>query len=136
MRRRNDIRRPRDHIDGALPEGRAVTLPTPYTVQREPFQAGAQDPLGNPVKAWGPPEPVLVHGWGPPSPDSRSGEPARDDVERDLDIYAPAGTPGGPRDRWTLDGVPYEQVGYDEDFTRGPWQWAAGVRISVLRSEG
>lgn len=113
-----------------------MSLPTPYVVSREPITPGAMDAHGNPADAWGPSVDVLVHGWAPPAADKEPGDDNRNSVIRDLDLYAPAGTTGGPRDRWTVDGVPYLQVGYPEDYTRGPWQWAAGVRINLKRVEG
>lgn len=113
-----------------------MTFPTPYTVTRATHTPGALDAHGNPVDAWSDPESVKVHGWAPPSADKVPGDDNRDAVIRDLDVYAPAGTLGGPRDLWVIDGVPYTQVGHGEDFTRGPWQWAAGVRVSLKRVEG
>jgi len=114
-----------------------VSIPTPYTVQREPLTPGATDGHGNPVDAWGAPVDVPVHGWAPPSPDREPAQDNRDLVLRDLDMYAPAGTTGSPGDRWTLpDGV-FEQVGHPEDYTHGPWaNPVAGVRISLKRVEG
>lgn len=113
-----------------------MSLPTPYTVTREPFQPGTTDAHNNPVDAWGAPVTVEVHGWAPPSQDKEPGDDNRSAVERDLDVYAPAGTAGAPRDRWTVDGVQYRQVGHVEDYTKGPWQWAAGARINLVRVEG
>lgn len=113
-----------------------MSLPTPYTVQRLPFTAGGTDAHGNPTSGWGAPVDVQVHGWAPPSQDAEPNAANRDLVERDLDLYAPAGTTGGPRDRWVVDGVVYEAVGHPEDYTKGPWQWAAGVRVNLKRAEG
>ena len=112
------------------------TIPAPYTVTRAPFLPGATDAHGNPVDSWGTPVSVAVHAWAPPSADTEPGDPGRSAVVRDLDLYAPAGTTGKDRDRWVVDGVTYEQVGYPEDYTKGPWQWAAGVRINLQRVEG
>lgn len=112
-------------------------LPTPYTVTRASHVPGATNAHGNPVDTWQAPVAVPVHGWGPPSADTAPADSARDAVERDLDVYAPAGTTGAPRDLWVVDGVPYTQVGHPEDFTKGPWQFdAAGVRINLQRVEG
>lgn len=112
-------------------------IPTRYTVTRERFTPGAKDRHGKPADAWGPPVPVAVHGWAPPSPDTEPALEARRAVERTLDLYAPAGTAGAPRDRWTVAGVHYLQVGHPEDFTRGPWPFAAaGVRINLKTVEG
>lgn len=113
-----------------------VTLPTPYTVTRAAFTPGATDAHGNPVDSWSVPVTVAVHAWAPPSADTDPGDPARSAVVRDLDLYAPAGTTGSPRDLWVVDGVPYTQVGHVEDYTKGPWQWVAGVRVNLKRVEG
>lgn len=108
----------------------------PYVVQREAYSSDAEDAHGNPVDSYAPPVDVLVHGWAPPSGNTEPFEAGRNAVLRDLDMYAPAGTGGAPRDRWIVRGVTYEQVGHPEDYTTGPWQWAAGVRINLKRSEG
>lgn len=113
-----------------------MSLPTPYWVTRAPFVPGVTDAHGNPADTWGTPVTVPVHGWAPPSADTVPGDDNRHAVIRDLDLYAPSGTVGAPRDRWVLDGVTYEQVGHPEDYTRGPWEWAAGVRVNLKRVEG
>lgn len=113
-----------------------MSLPTPYAIQHEAYLAGAEDAHGNPVVGYAPAVDVLVHGWAPPSGNTEPFEAGRNAVLRDLDIYAPAGTVMAPRDRVTVAGVVHEVVGYVEDFTTGPWQWAAGVRISAKRVEG
>lgn len=112
-----------------------MNLPALYTVIREPFEGGGTDPHGTPVETWGPPQDVVVHGWAPPSGDDPSA-PGRTDVVRDLDLYCPPGAVGAPRDKWIVDGAVYSQVGWPDDFTHGPWGWAAGVRINLLRVEG
>lgn len=113
-----------------------MSLPTPYTVGREAYLAGVEDDHGNPVDGYEAAVNVLVHGWSPPSGNSEPFEAGRNAVIRDLDLYAPAGTTGSPKDRWIVAGVTYEQVGWPEDYTTGPWQWAAGVRFNLKRSEG
>lgn len=113
-----------------------MSLPTPYTVQLESWTGGGFDSHGNPVDTWAPPVGVPVHGWATPGSDTETAAGYRTAVERDLDVYAPAGTVVGPRDRMTVDGLRYEVVGYVEDYTHGPWQWPAGVRINLRRVEG
>ena len=113
-----------------------TTFPTPYTVTREPYQAGATDPLGNPVDSWGAAVSVPVHGWAPPSADQLPFEQNRSQIERDLDLYVPPSTVSAPRDHWTIDGTVYEQQGHAEDFTHGPFGFNAGLRINLNRVEG
>jgi hypothetical protein len=113
-----------------------MSLPTPYVVQRLAYVAGAVDAHGNDIDSWADPVDVAVHGWVPPAADEEPAEAGRSPVLRDLDAYAPAGTVVAPKDRMTVDGVLYDVVGHVEDFTHGPWQWAAGVRINLKRVEG
>lgn len=113
-----------------------MTFPATRTVQRLARVDGAQDAYGDTADAWAEPVDVLVHAWAPPSADGSPVEEARNAVTRDLDLYAPAGTTGAPRDRWIVGGVTFEQVGWPEDYTNGPWSWSAGVRINLKRTEG
>jgi len=113
-----------------------VTLPTPYTVAHERRVLGTRDAHGNARETWLPPVGILVHGWAPPSADGEPFESGRSPVVRDLDLYAPTGTVTASKDRITVDGVVYTVVGHPEDYSRGPWQWAAGVRINLKRVEG
>lgn len=111
-------------------------LPTPWTVEHTPYEAGVEDPYGNVTPGWGTPVTLAVHGWAPPSAGKEPFEAGRDVVAWDLDLYAPAGTTVHPHDRLVVDGLEYEVVGYEEDYTKGPWQWPAGVRINLQRTEG
>lgn len=113
-----------------------MALPTPYTILHEAFVDGTEDAHGNVSSGWADPVPLRVHGWATPGSDQEPFEVGRNAVLRDLDVYAPGGTVVAPRDRLTIDGVLYEVVGYVEDYTKGPWQWNAGVRINCNRSEG
>lgn len=113
-----------------------MSLPTPYTVAHERHVAGTKGAHGNARDTWLPPVDLLVHGWAPPSADATPFEPGRAAVVRDLDVYAPAGTVTAPGDRITIRGLVYKVVGHPEDYSTGPWQWAAGVRINLKRVEG
>lgn len=113
-----------------------MSLPTPYTVLLERFVDGVEDAHGNVSSGWADPVPVAVHGWATPGSDQEPFEAGRNTVLRDLDVYAPGGTVVAPRDHIAVDGVLFEVVGYVEDYTKGPWQWNAGVRINLKRIEG
>lgn len=112
-----------------------MSLPTPYTVIWEPYEP-AKDSHGDDVAAWGDPVDVAVHGWAPPGADKEPFEVGRRPVERDLEVYAPAGTSGAPMDRWTVAGTVYLQKGYPEDYSTGPWSVRFGVVINLERVEG
>lgn len=113
-----------------------MSYPTPYTVQHEAYVAGATDTHGNEVPTWAAPVDVAVHGWAPARADTEPFEIGRDAVVRDVDLYAPPGTVVAPRDRMTLAGVLFDVVGHEQDFTRGPFGFTAGVRIALKRAEG
>lgn len=110
-------------------------FPTPYTVGLERFTPGTPDAHNNPVDGWGSQADVEVYGWAPPVGDSQP-ELGRPLVVRDLDLYTPPGVVCGPKDRWTIDGETFLQVGHPEDFTNGPWGWAPGYRVNLKRFEG
>lgn len=109
-------------------------FPTPYTVDVLPFVAGAEDSHGNATDTWGAAVTQAVHGWSGPS--DEPGERGRDAVTWDLKLYAPPGFVVGPRDRVIVLGKTYEVEGDVEDFTHGPFRFAAGLRVSLRRVEG
>lgn len=110
-------------------------FPTPWTVTLHARSTGTKDAHGNPVESWATPgteEPV--YGWAPPSPDSQPFDANRTPVVRDLDVYAPASA-AKPKDQMSVNGVRYEVVGQPENFNYGPFGFAPGVRVSLLRVE-
>jgi hypothetical protein len=125
-----------------------MAFPTPYTATRYPYAAGETDALGNAIDSWGEAQSIPVYGWAPPSADQMPSEQNRSAVVRDMDLLAPASVESTPRDHWVLPGIPptdcpqhpgaacFEQVGYAEDFTHGPFGWDAGLRINLKRVEG
>ncbi|MDR2381559.1 MAG: hypothetical protein LBE08_10395 [Bifidobacteriaceae bacterium] len=102
----------------------------------ERFTPGLVDSHGNPTDGWGAPTDVLVYGWGPPAADQTPFEAGRSEIDRDLDLYAPPNVHCGPRDRWTIDGVVYTQIGWAEDFGHGPFGFVPGARVNLRRVEG
>lgn len=113
-----------------------MTYPTPFVVTRHAWVAAGTDRYGNEAGSWPVGTPVPVHGWSPPGPDSEQSSTARDAAVRDLDLFAPAGTAFAPRDRCTVDGLLFEVVGWPQDYTHGPFGWAAGVKVNLKRVEG
>lgn len=111
-------------------------LPTPYTIQHIPHTGSGTDAHGNPVDTYGTPVDVAVHGWAPPTADQEPFEAGRSAVVRDLDVYLPDGSMFRPKDRASVAGVLYEVVGHPEDYTTGPFRWAAGWRLNLKRVEG
>ena len=111
-------------------------VPARLTVELARFEPSGQDPYGNPIPQWAPPVTVLVYGWAPASADTEPFEAGRAEVDRHMDLLVPPGVACGPRDRWTVAGQVWEQVGHPEDFTNGPFGFAPGVRVDLRRVEG
>lgn len=109
--------------------------PTPWNVGVREFSSSAIDSHGNPGEFWGDPVDRPVYAWAPAGT-AEPFEVARDAVTWDLDLYAPAGFSCGPRDRVVVDGSEFEVVGRVQDFTRGPFGWAPGVRVRLKMVEG
>lgn len=113
-----------------------MAFPTPHTIQRLPWTGVGENEHGNEVDTYGAPIDVPAHGWAPPTASSEPLESGRNAVVRDLDVYLPDGSAFGPHDRAVVAGVPYDVVGYPEDFTTGPFGFSAGWRLSLKRVEG
>lgn len=112
-----------------------ATFPTPWTITLHARSLGTKDFHGNPKETWA--DPGIsedAYGWAPPSPDGQPFEPNRVPVVRDLDVYMPASA-ARPKDRMMVDGALYSVIGYPEDFNHGPFGFAPGVRVSLLRIE-
>ncbi|MCL1838660.1 MAG: hypothetical protein FWG47_05015 [Propionibacteriaceae bacterium] len=88
-----------------------------------------------PVDAWAEPTLVQVYAWAPTSM-TQNVDGNRRPVVADVDLLVPVGVCGAPRDRWTLLGKVFEQVGDFEDYTTGPWPGSPGGRIRLKRVKG
>lgn len=108
--------------------------PTPWVVQHEALTTTGEDSLGEPVEGYADAVDVPVYGWAPPSADGEIRDLGTG-VKRDLDLYSPTAFTA-PRDRVLIAGVPYEAVGWPEDYNHGPFGWAPGYRINLNRVEG
>lgn len=109
-------------------------FPTPWTIEvQDPIDG--EDADGNSMPSLAPPRTVAVMGWSSPSPDTEPASPDRQAIVRDLDVYAPPSFSIDPRSVVTILGDTYTVVGHLEDFGHGPFQFAAGKRLSLLRVE-
>ena len=88
-----------------------------------------------PIDVWSDPQPTPVHGWAPTTTEQPI-DGNRRPSEIVMDLYAPKGTPNGPRWRWILHENTFEQVGIADDFSTGPWRPDAGMRINLRRVDG
>lgn len=113
-----------------------MTFPTPYTVQRIPWQSGGVDDHGNPIEGYGPPQDVGVYGWW--SPQSDEHRPAG--VTVDVKVAAPPSFEISHRDRIVIPVGPnqgtFDVVGEVEDYTHGPFGWQPGIAVNLQRVEG
>lgn len=112
-------------------------FPTPWTIGLRVHSTGAANSWGDPVPSWAEPVDRAVYGWAPAST-AEGHDAGRSAVELDLDVFGPTETLGDiqPRDRLVIDGNLYEVEGRVENFDRGPFGFAPGVRVGVKRVEG
>ena len=112
-----------------------MTFPTPHTVGWHTIAEGATDRNGNPVKSWTPAldvagTSVAVMGWAP----TQTVEPQQDHSEDLWDLLVPSGTVSNPGDVVDVSGVgQLEVVGVLQDYTKGPFGFAAGGVLKLRR---
>lgn len=113
-----------------------MSFPARYTVQTAAYVPGQKDAHNNDVDAWASPVDQPAIGWASPN----SAQPKYMGATRtiiDVELYVPVDFVCGPRDRVTLtDGKVYEAVGYPEDYTHGPFDFAPGLVVNLVRVEG
>lgn len=109
-------------------------FPSPYSVDWQARVVGPPDAHGTTTFTYADPISVPVHGWAPPSPDQQPDQSDRAPVVIALHLTADD-FPGGPKDRVTVGGQMFEQIGYPEDFRNGPFGFTPGVRVSLRRVE-
>lgn len=96
-----------------------------------------RDSHGSDKPGWADPVRVRVYGWAPAG-SSQGQDGNREPVEAGVEVFAPSGVAAlcGPKDRWLVGGNAYLQQGHAEDFSHGPFGFAAGCRIKLKRVEG
>lgn len=97
-----------------------MNLPVIATVTREPY-AQAYDARNALADMWGAPVLVDAHGWWLPPVTSAPSQNGHRGALVALQMLVPAGTVCGDKDRWTVAGGTYYQVGSPEDYNNGPW---------------
>ena len=113
-----------------------AAFPERWAVSHEARTTGGLDEMNMPVEGFSSPVSVPVYGWGPPGADEII-RPLETGVKRDLDLYC--ATPfAGHGDRVTVPGerLPFKVEGYPEDYNRGPFGFAPGYRLNLVRVEG
>jgi len=124
-----------------------VTYPTPYTVGYHVRNPDGPDPFRE-APSYTPPKgeagiPVPVIQWEA-AVSNTAGNDGRqllghDRTEVSVKLYVPPEFSPAPGDLIDLPSGPagqYEVVGYPEDYTTGPFRWAAGWRLNLKRVEG
>lgn len=103
------------------------------TIGQEIYQAGVEDPHGNPEDSWASPVDVGVYGYGPRF---ASTEPGGTQVIVGLTVYGPKSLQVGSRDRFIVNGLRYDVDGELGDWTNGPFGFAPGIEFNLKRVEG
>lgn len=114
----------------------ADTFPTPWTVEViTPAVGTGYDDFGNPI----PGEPTTrtepVYGWAPAGT-SETRVSWQQQVQAELEVYAPPTFTVSADDEVIVDGVTYEVAGEVEDYNHGPFSFAPGVRVNLRRVSG
>lgn len=111
-----------------------MSLPTPHSVGRRAYIAGAKDRHGNPIDTWGDPVPTPVYSIAPKT--IVEPETGRFLVVEGLTVQAPPETRFDSRDLVVIDGVEYQIEGGVKDWNRGPFGYSPGISIDLTREEG
>lgn len=111
-------------------------FPTSWTVEvTTPATSGGYDDFGNPI----PSEPTTrtepVYGWAPAG-STETRVTWQQQVQADLEVYAPPTFTVTPADTVTVAGLEYEVAGEVEDYSHGPFGFAPGVRVNLRRVSG
>lgn len=107
--------------------------PLAQVVGHEVYQAGAEDPHGNPVDSWSAAVDVSVFGYGPRT---ESTEPGGTQVIVGLQVFAPKGLAVSSKDRFVIDSLTYTVEGEIGDWTNGPFGFEPGISFNLKRVEG
>lgn len=121
-----------------------MTFPAAFTVGVHVYSDGSPDDYNIAAPTYTPAEDAAgtsidVYGWSIPS----TSEPkvaGHDRVIVDVELLAPPGFPAGPHDLIDIIDGPnagrYEVVGEPEDLTRGPFLFAPGVVLNLVKASG
>lgn len=103
------------------------------TIQVRHWSAGSQDRYGREVGTWGPPQDLPVFGVAPTSSTEQpaTGENRRADR---VTLYGPVAV--DHRDRVVIDGQEWEVDGAAADWNQGPFGYAPGYAITLVRHHG
>lgn len=108
-------------------------FPTPNRVDYRAKVAGSVDSHGNPTQSWQAPVQRAVMGWGAPL--SRVAKTAGvQALVVELQLYVPPDWTSDEGDLIIVGGKTYKQVGEVEDWTHGPFGFAPGNVVNLVRS--
>ena len=125
-----------------------MSYPTPYVVGLHAYSSGGKDARGNDIVVYTPPKTApgtahAVFGAAPATVPAGRNEPklaGHDRVIVDLELLVPPGFPAAPRDLVDIGfgATPgrYEVIGYQEDYTTGPFGWAPGKVCNLRKVDG
>lgn len=122
-----------------IPDFRAaVTLfPLPFTCQHERYVKGIKDADGNEIPDWA--IPVVVQCvWWPEDSQRQFGDESvsNEQASIDLNLVVDSSVVVDQRDRFTVDGRPFEVVGLPQDYDHGPFGFRPNRKLLKLRWVG
>jgi len=114
-----------------------VTYPTPFTIGVSVYETGADDAHGNPVESWATAADVPVYAVAPGTP-GEDYEVGRNPSTIPLMVYGPTASLGSvaARSRVVWQGDTFEVNGAPEVYDYGPFSFAPGTCLRLMRVEG
>jgi len=111
--------------------------PTPFTVGVSAYTEGADDAHGNPVVTYATAVDVAVYAVAPGTP-GEDYEVGRNPATIPLMVYGPTASLGSvaARSRVIWQGDTFEVDGAPEVYDYGPFSFAPGTRLRLMRVEG
>jgi hypothetical protein len=112
-------------------------LPTPYTIGHRAYSATGDDGFGNPVESWAAAVSRAVYAVAPGTP-GEDYEVGRVSSRIPLIVLGPKTSLGTvhARDRMVWAALEFEVDGEPGNFDFGPFGWAPGMRVRMIRVEG
>ncbi len=111
-------------------------FPLPHTCQHEAYQEGVRDAHRNPLKSWAVPTPRNCVWWTPAASEIPHAPIGGDRVRVDLVLVLDESVSVDHRDRFRINGQPYEVIGLPQDYNHGPFGVSPGRLVVELRWTG
>src|SRR6478735_4508459 len=113
-----------------------MTIPLPFTCQREAYTAGVTDDYGNESPGWA--DPVAVQCFYHPgaTTEPRSAPTGGSLVTVDLSLFVDSALVVDHRDRFVVEGRTFEVIGLPKNWDHGPFSYHPDRQVLELKWVG